>query len=55
MFKQILAPVSNNRGQQTIEFLLLLGVIASLIVLFFSLFHKELAGGFFTIVGYVLT
>ena len=55
MFKEILAPIKNNKGQQTIEFILLLGVIASVVLLFFSLFHKQLAGGFFTIVGYILT
>ncbi|MBQ4493711.1 MAG: hypothetical protein II972_03835 [Elusimicrobiaceae bacterium] len=55
MFKNIIAPIKNNKGQQTIEFVLLLGVIVSAVLLFFSLFHKELAGGFFTIVGYVLT
>ena len=55
MFEKILTPIKNNRGQQTVEFILLLGVIASAVLLFFSLFHKELAGGFFTIVGYVLT
>lgn len=55
MLKKIIAPIKNNKGQQTIEFVLLLGVIASAVLLFFSLFHRELAGGFFTIVGYVLT
>jgi hypothetical protein len=55
MIERLLTPIKNNKGQQTIEFVMLLGVIASLVVLFFSLFHKELAGGFFTIVGYVLT
>ena len=55
MFKSLITPIKNNRGQQTVEFILLLGVIASVVLLFFSLFHKELAGGFFTIVGYVLT
>ena len=54
MLKKIIAPIKNNKGQQTVEFVLLMGVIVS-VVLFFSLFHKELAGGFFTIVGYVLT
>lgn len=55
MLKKILAPIKNNKGQQTVEFVLLLGVIVSAVLLFFTLFHKELAGGFFTIVGYVLT
>lgn len=55
MLKRILTPIKNNKGQQTVEFVLLLGVIVSAVVLLFSLFHKELAGGFFTIVGYVLT
>ena len=55
MLKKIIAPLKNNKGQQTVEFVLLLGVIVSAVVLIFSLFHEELAGGFFTIVGYVLT
>ncbi len=55
MFNKILTPIKNNKGQQTVEFILLLGVIVSAILMLFSLFHKELAGGFFTIVGYVLT
>lgn len=55
MLKKILAPIKNNKGQQTVEFVLLMGVIVSAVLLFFTLFHKELAGGFFTIVGYVLT
>lgn len=55
MFQKILTPIRNNKGQQTIEFVLLLGFIASVVLLVFSLFHKELAGGFFTIVGHVLT
>ena len=55
MIQRLLTPIKNNKGQQTVEFILLLGVIVSVVVLFFSLFHKQLAGGFFTIVGYVLT
>ena len=55
MLKKILAPIKNSKGQQTVEFVLLMGVIVSAVLLFFTLFHKELAGGFFTIVGYVLT
>lgn len=55
MINKILAPIKNNKGQQTVEFILLLGLIASVLLMFFSLFHKQLAGGFFTIVGYVLT
>ena len=55
MFKKIVTPIQNNKGQQTVEFILLLGVIVSVIIMFFSLFHKQLAGGFFAIIGYVLT
>lgn len=55
MLKNIITPIKNDKGQQTIEFVLLMGVIVSIVLFFFSLFHKELAGGFFTIVGYVLT
>jgi len=55
MLKKIITPIKNNKGQQTVEFVLLMGVIVSVVLFFFSLFHKELAGGFFTIIGYVLT
>lgn len=55
MLKKILTPITNDKGQQTVEFILMLGVVVSVVVLIFSLFHKQLVGGFFTIIGYVLT
>ena len=55
MLKKILATITNNKGQNKEEFILMMGVVVSVVVLIFSLFHKQLVGGFFTIIGYVLT
>lgn len=55
MFKRLTSFIKNDKGQETVEFVLLLGVIASLILLLFSMFHKQLAGGLFTIIGKILT
>lgn len=46
--------VKNKKGQQTVEFLFMLGTIVTLISAFVVTFHKELAGGFFTLIGSVL-
>lgn len=46
--------VNNNRGQSTVEFLLLMGTTVSLILTFMVLFHEKLAGIFFFLVGGVL-
>ena len=46
--------IKSNKGQQTVEFALMLGVVASIIVAFVAAFHKQLAGGFFTIIGMIL-
>jgi uncharacterized protein (UPF0333 family) len=46
--------ITSNRGQQTVEFLLMLGVIVSLALAVLSSFHLQLAGGFFTLIGYTL-
>lgn len=47
--------IVNNKGQQTAEFLLMLGSIVAFILAFTISFHKELAGGFFTIIGNILS
>lgn len=44
----------NNRGQQTVEFLLMLGSVITFVLAFIVTFHKEIAGGFFTIIGSIL-
>lgn len=49
-FKQI----NNRRGQQTVEFILMLGTVVTVALAFIVTFHKELAGGFFTIIGSIL-
>ncbi|MCG2725764.1 MAG: hypothetical protein L6420_05835 [Elusimicrobia bacterium] len=41
-------------GQTTVEFLLMLTVVASMAVILGILFHKKLLGGFFTIVGMII-
>lgn len=46
--------VNNKRGQQTVEFILMLGTVVTLVMAFIVTFHKELAGGFFTIIGSIL-
>lgn len=46
--------IANSKGQQTAEFLLMLGSIVAFILAFTISFHKELAGGFFTVIGNIL-
>lgn len=46
--------IKNKKGQQTVEFLFMLGTVVTLIMAFIVTFHKELAGGFFTLIGTVL-
>ena len=53
--KQMFKIIVNNKGQQTAEFLLMLGSIVAFILAFTISFHKELAGGFFTIIGNILS
>lgn len=55
MMKSILKIISNKKGQQTAEFLLMLFAIASFVAAFTISFHKQLAGGFFTIIGNILS
>ena len=53
--KHVSKIIANNKGQQTAEFLLMLGSIVAFILAFTISFHKELAGGFFTIIGNILS
>ena len=53
--KPLLKIIVNKKGQQTAEFLLMLGAIVAFILAFTISFHKELAGGFFTIIGNILS
>jgi hypothetical protein len=46
--------IKSNRGQQTVEFIFMLGMIVSVILAFFAAFHKQIAGGFFTMIGRIL-
>jgi uncharacterized protein (UPF0333 family) len=46
--------LKSNRGQQTVEFILMLGAIVTVIAAFTMTFHKQLIGGFFTIIGGIL-
>jgi len=53
-FRAALKLPANKKGQQTVEFVLMLGTIVSVILAFIAAFHKQLAGGFFTIIGNIL-
>ena len=44
-----------KKVQQTVEFLLMLGAVVSFVLAFVFTFHKQLAGGFFTIIGNILS
>jgi len=45
---------NKRRSQVTIEYLLLLAMMAGLVIMFIVLFHKKAIGMFFTIVGLIL-
>ena len=53
--KNIFKIIKTNKGQQTAEFLLMLASIAAFVLAFMMSFHKQLAGGFFTVIGNVLS
>ena len=44
----------NKKGQTTVEFMILMGMTASLLLTFMVLFHKQIAGFFFYLVGGIL-
>lgn len=52
--KAALNAINNKKGQQTVEFLFMLGTIVTVVLAFIVTFHKELAGGFFTVIGTIL-
>lgn len=41
-------------GQNTVEYLLMLAVVASMAVIMVILFHKKLLGGIFTLAGLII-
>jgi hypothetical protein len=41
-------------GQNTVEFLLMLGVVAGMAAMMGVLFHKKILGGLFTMVGLII-
>jgi len=43
-----------RRGQSTVEYLLLLAIVASVALTIGILFHKKILGGIFTIVGMII-
>ncbi|MDR0953552.1 MAG: hypothetical protein LBM71_05195 [Elusimicrobiota bacterium] len=46
--------IKSNKGQQAVEFVLMLGVIVTIVLAISVSFHKELAGGFFTLIGSII-
>ncbi|MCK5583866.1 MAG: hypothetical protein KAI33_08750 [Elusimicrobiales bacterium] len=46
--------LKKRAGQSTVEYLLMLAVVAGMTMILGVLFHKKLLGGFFTIVGMVI-
>ena len=52
--KSALRLVKSDRGQQAVEFLLMLGAVVTFVLAFTITFHKEIAGGFFTVIGKIL-
>lgn len=43
-----------RRGQATVEYLLLLAVVAAMASMMAVLFHKRILGGLFTLVGMII-
>lgn len=52
--KTALGLIKSNKGQQTVEFLLMLGAVVTFVLAFTVTFHKEIAGGFFTMIGHIV-
>lgn len=48
------ALLARRRGQTTIEYLLMLGVVGAMATIMGVLFHKRILGGIFTMVGMVI-
>ena len=43
-----------RKGQNTVEYLLMLAVVASMAVIMGILFHKKILGGIFTLAGLII-
>jgi hypothetical protein len=43
-----------RKGQNTVEFLLMLAVVAGMAAMMAGLFHKRILGGLFTLVGMII-
>ncbi|MBT3393009.1 MAG: hypothetical protein HN833_03110 [Elusimicrobiaceae bacterium] len=52
--KKFLSYVKNPKGQSTVEFVMMLAAIVAAVLAFVALFHTQIIGGFFTIIGSVL-
>ncbi|WP_424246094.1 uncharacterized protein (UPF0333 family) [Elusimicrobium posterum] len=52
--KYFVNKIKEKKGQNSVEFMLMLGTIVSLVVSFFALFHTKLAGIFFFLIGEIL-
>lgn len=51
---KFLSIVKNPRAQSTVEFVMMLGAVVAFALALVTLFHQEIIGGFFTIIGSVL-
>ena len=49
-----LFPARLRRGQNTVEYLLMLAVVASVALSMGILFHKKILGGIFTMIGMII-
>lgn len=47
-------PLGRRPGQATVEYLLLLAVVAGMASMMAVLFHKRILGGLFTLVGMII-
>jgi len=45
---------SRRPGQNTVEYLLMLAVVASMTVIMVIMFHKKILGGIFTLAGMII-
>ena len=46
--------LKRRRGQNTVEYILLLAVVAGMAVMMGIMFHKKILGGIFTMVGMII-
>ncbi|WP_428898226.1 hypothetical protein Dip518_000417 [Parelusimicrobium proximum] len=52
--RSIIKRTLNKKGQQTVEFMLMMGFLASAIIALMTIFHKDIAGIFFFFIGGIL-